>query len=284
MKTRKRFVTLIAIVCFLNVFSTFPAIAAPKCRLVKSYKLVSDHYEDSVDYYLLKFKYNKKKDVVRIDRTMSEYKGKSLYNSCVKFKYKYNKKGQKIKRWCDYGSGKYNQGVTEYKNDIPVKFINPNGVESERYNYTSRYATNIWALYDIIGPKTYTYTVTSKGGYPVRIVQKDNSDSLIVDFYTSGKKRGLVKQIVKEIAGGSLKEIKNYSYKFKKGLLTSSSNKETYITNGKVTLRWKESIKFKYTNTKISSKRYYSMMNDIIANRFGSEFGATTYYAIHTYW
>ena len=298
-KNIKRVLLLIMMLTFI-IFYSLPAMAASKGCMIKEYQ-IKQYYktngswksgEDAgTKYHKYRISYNKEGDPVTITDRAVLTSGKTSSNGTTSFKYTY-KKGKTVKRT----SGGH---VVKYKKGVPSKETwkgEEGNKNSVRFKYKNRYATSVKTYKEASSSEdndtnqTLTFKVSAKNGLPVKITGKEGNDisppgiiTYTITFYTSGAKKGLVKEAVRELTidyhmnedTWVYRDAYKFSYKVKKGLVTKATQTGSLTTtaNGKENNR--EDVKnvftFKYNNTKVSKKRYCSMINDIVANELGAD-------------
>lgn len=300
MKRISKLVLLAVLVVTVTVFMAVPVMAASKGKLVKEYKYKSYTLKDGAwkNHYSSKtsYKYNKKGDPIKI----TEKVGKA--STSTKYKYTY-KKGKKTK-------AKFSGWTMKYKKGVPVSKSFRDGDGNGRifdYKFKSRYATFV-RFVDIMesdeegdhDTTLYNFKVTTKKGYPVKISRTDEGFPIEMKFYTTGAKKGLVKEVVyddsriwSEVEVD--KRVFKYSYKIKKGQVVKAVRKctatyghtpllegYTYSEEGMEVTKYKSEFTFKYTKKKADKKRCAAMINDIVANT--GEFDPYGRPVLTTYW
>ena len=290
--TFRKLALLLCLVLAVTFCMAVPAAAASKGKKVKEYKLKSYVYKDGkwktagFRYETVKFTYNKHGDVSKTTTKRYEKKGKKPKTYVEKRKLKYNKKGQLLKDIYNPDDDSYSS-VTYYKKGVPIRLesFDDDGHEIIEYSYKCRYlkskTTTMYYSDEEYGdpeahtPHIYNYNVETKGGYPTKITSVnpyDETETTTVLFYTKGTKKGLIKKEVTKSTDG-WRDATSYSYKIKKGMVTSVTAKQTIENIDGSTDKYKDTYSFKYTKKKISAKHYRSMINDLIDK--GS---------INTYW
>lgn len=286
---------LLCLTLLVTTFAAVPSSAASKGNLVKEHKYKTSYTKkgkwtnQGIKYWITKFKYDKHNNVYAIIPKYRRSKGKKLEKSyTTKYKLTY-KKGKLVKLSEDYGDGWF---VEEYENGIPVHIrygdLDCDGTKENTYK--SRYLKfykDICNDYECDEPiiTTESFDVQTKDGYPVKITSKDN-DKTRLTFYTTGSKKGLIKKAVmkyykwhKDKVVEDYRTVYNYSYKIKKGLVRSYTVKAVQKYSSGSIKKGKRTGTFKYTKKKAGSKRYCSMINDIVTN-----FGCGGQPFLRTYW
>lgn len=311
MKVVFRKLSLLTVIAFMFlVFTAVPASAASKGKLVKEYTFKNYIMKDGswklshgtgIKYYKISYNYNKKGDPVKITEKSVKKSGKAS-SSVTKYKYTY-KKGKKVKAKFYEWTVNYQKGIPASKSFLDDDYYG----RAFHYKFKNRYATSV--KFVDIDPNDegehdttfYNYAVTIKKGFPVKISRTDEGFPIEMKFYTTGAKKGLIKEVVYDdsrlLAGDEVevdKRVFSYSYKIKKGQVTSVVRKCTatfgytthndyeYSEAGLEVTKYKSEFNFKYTNKKADKKRCAAMINDIVANY--EEYDAYGRPVLTTYW
>ena len=271
-----------------------PASAASKCKLVKEHKYKISYYKNGkwtskgIKCYLAKYKYDKHNNLCAVTHQHRSTKSKKLKTDYVnRYKLTY-KDGRLAKSTDEYDEG---YSITAFQNGVPVRteYSGWDFTGNREYTYKARYLKSMKNTYmdwesDSPSVETTEYDIRTKNGYPVKITKQKGaySDEVVITFYTSGVKKGLVKKIVvkeyEDDEGPFLYKRSEYKYSFKmkKGSVKSYTLKikEVY-TNGPIK-KYKQTGTFKYSKRKTRDKRYRSMINQVVDDGWSNE--------IRTYW
>ncbi len=274
-----------------------PASASSKCKLVKEHKYKVSYYKNGkwtskgIKYYLAKYKYDKHNNWCATTQKYCKSKNNKIIKTGTTRRKLTYKKGKLSKCSDSYEDGYF---ITEFRKGIPVryKYGDTDGTGFGEYGYKARYVETDKDTYlsyddDVPYTRTISYDIQTKNGYPVLITHEDWSEKIVVEFYTKGSKKGLVKKAIwieYGCDGDDRIESRHskfrYSYKMKGGLVKSYTVKALQTEFDGTINRYIQKGTFTYTKKKADAKRYRSMINDIVGECQCD--GANTY--IRTYW